>query len=202
MGIVQTDVGGKDCTDYALQMFVHKSIQVKGNVCHDRALIQDCKEKICYVALDFDEELKTAGHLERLWKMPSGDYAKIGSEIPFRTAEVLFQPKLVSKLESRGVVDCVSQSIQSCDVDIRREVAAAVVVSGGGNNFVGFEARLAKDLPNKVPNMKLSVHAPKERKYSSWIGGSIITCISHFKGAWIHKAEYLECGPSICQRKL
>ncbi|KAF1780394.1 Actin family [Phytophthora cactorum] len=45
------------------------------------------------------------------------------------------------------------------------------------------------------------VVAPPERKYSVWIGGSILSLLSTFQQMWISKAEYGEAGPSIMHRK-
>merc|ERR1711962_1768975 len=46
-----------------------------------------------------------------------------------------------------------------------------------------------------------SIIAPPERKYSVWIGGSILASLSTFQQMWISKQEYDECGPSIVHRK-
>ncbi|XDV53105.1 hypothetical protein PO909_021689 [Leuciscus waleckii] len=43
--------------------------------------------------------------------------------------------------------------------------------------------------------------APPERKYSVWIGGSILASLSTFQQMWISKDEYEEAGPSIVHRK-
>lgn len=42
--------------------------------------------------------------------------------------------------------------------------------------------------------------APPERKYSVWIGGSILSSLSTFQQMWIAKSEYDEAGPSIGER--
>ncbi|EPB75402.1 hypothetical protein ANCCEY_05511 [Ancylostoma ceylanicum] len=41
----------------------------------------------------------------------------------------------------------------------------------------------------------------RERKYSVWIGGSILASLSTFQQMWISKQEYDESGPSIVHRK-
>jgi hypothetical protein len=48
---------------------------------------------------------------------------------------------------------------------------------------------------------KIKVHAPPERKYSAWIGGSILGSLSS-SPYWITKAEYDETGPSIVNQSL
>ena len=45
------------------------------------------------------------------------------------------------------------------------------------------------------------IKAPPERKYSVWIGGSILSSLSSFSQMWISKAEYDESGPQIIHRK-
>ena len=47
----------------------------------------------------------------------------------------------------------------------------------------------------------LQIIAPPERKYSVWIGGSILASLSTFQQMWISKPEYDEAGPSIVHRK-
>lgn len=48
---------------------------------------------------------------------------------------------------------------------------------------------------------KVKIVAPPERKYSSWIGGSILASLSTFQQMWISKQDYDESGPSIVHRK-
>ena len=61
---------------------------------------------------------------------------------------------------------------------------------------------MLKEIGSLAPNtMKVKVIAPPERKYSVWIGGSILASLSTFSQMWITKHEYDECGPSIVHRK-
>ena len=56
-------------------------------------------------------------------------------------------------------------------------------------------------LPAKAPFLSFQIIAPPERKYSVWIGGSILASLSTFQQMWISKQEYDESGPSIVHRK-
>ena len=49
--------------------------------------------------------------------------------------------------------------------------------------------------------MKVKVNSPQERKYSVWIGGSILSSLSFFENMWITRQEYEENGPTIVHRK-
>ena len=89
-----------------------------------------------------------------------------------------------------------------CDVDIRKELYANVVLSGGNTMFPGLADRVQKEVAALAPaTMKIKVIAPPERKYSVWIGGSILASLSTFQQMWISKQEYDESGPSIVHRK-
>jgi len=68
--------------------------------------------------------------------------------------------------------------------------------------YPGIADRLSKELQSLAPStMKIKVVAPPERKYSVWIGGSILSSLSTFQTMWITKSEYEDSGPSIVHRK-
>jgi actin beta/gamma 1 len=47
---------------------------------------------------------------------------------------------------------------------------------------------------------QVKIVAPPERKYSVWIGGSILASLSTFQNLWCSKQEYDEAGPGIVHR--
>jgi len=83
-----------------------------------------------------------------------------------------------------------------------RDLYGNVVLSGGTTMFPGIADRMQKELTALAPStMKIKIIAPPERKYSVWIGGSILASLSTFQQMWISKEEYDESGPSIVHRK-
>ncbi len=68
--------------------------------------------------------------------------------------------------------------------------------------YPGMVERLQSELSEMVPSsMKVKVVAPAERRFSVWIGGSILASLSTFQQQWISREEYDECGASIVHRK-
>jgi len=72
--------------------------------------------------------------------------------------------------------------------------------AGGNTMFKGFEYRLSTELSTLDASMEFKVIAPPERKYSAWIGGSILSSLSTFDSVWITKEDYEENGPGIVHR--
>jgi actin beta/gamma 1 len=67
--------------------------------------------------------------------------------------------------------------------------------------FPGISDRMQKELTALSPSsMKVKIVAPPERKYSVWIGGSILASLSTFQNLWCSKQEYDESGPAIVHR--
>merc|ERR1719237_982841 len=68
--------------------------------------------------------------------------------------------------------------------------------------YPGIADRMQKEITALAPStIKIKIIAPPERKYSVWIGGSILASLSTFQQMWISKQEYDEWGPSIVHRK-
>ncbi|XP_072101497.1 actin-1-like isoform X2 [Mobula birostris] len=107
-----------------------------------------------------------------------------------------------SGFECPGVHRLVFKSISKCDIDLRKYLHSNVLLSGGSTLFPGLDERLLKELQFLAPaGIPVKVIAPPERKYSVWIGASILTCLTSFQEMWITATEYLEMGPCVVHRK-
>jgi actin-related protein len=93
--------------------------------------------------------------------------------------------------EMKSFPDLIYNSIMQTDLDIRKSLYENIVLSGGTTMFPGLAERLSKEIVKIAPPaMKIKIISAEERKYSVWIGGSILSSLSTFQTSWITKQEY------------
>lgn len=195
--IRRVDVAGRDVTE-SLQTHLRKS-GYNLNTSAEKELVRIIKEKCSYVALNPTKEEKDIREQEE-FKLPDGNTLRLGPE-RFRAPEILFNPELIGQ-EFPGIHQVVVDSINRTDLDLRKNLFSNIVLSGGTTLTKGFGDRMLAEVKRlAVREMKIKIFAPPERKYATWIGGSILAGLSTFKRMWVSAEEFNE-DPDVIHKKV
>ena len=195
--VIRLNFAGNDLTEYMLKLLEENGQRFSTTA--EKEIIKIIKEKSCYAALDYNEELKTVEIFD--YELPDGSKINI-KEQRIKCPEALFKPDLFGK-EGNGISKACNDSIQKCNVDIRKDLYNSIALSGGTSMFNGLPERFKKEIKSLTQeSMKEEVQiiSSPERKYSTWIGGSILS-YSSSDTMWITKEEYEEYGDLIVHRK-
>lgn len=192
----------------ALCGLIRNATQIQLDQTNEKEFIKEVKEKYCYVAKDPVNELEeyNSGKKNKVdVKLPDEKVIQLGKEL-FQCPEVMFDAKLGQSLtinrEYAAIHRLVHTSIERVDIEARKQQYENLILSGGSSMYSGLDSRLEAEVSKLVAStMKVKVIAQKERKYSVWIGGSVLASLSTFKSQWITKAEYDENGSQIMIKK-
>ncbi|PKU85689.1 actin-related protein 4 isoform X1 [Dendrobium catenatum] len=179
-----------------------------------RLIASDIKECVCRAPDTPYDESAYANIPMTPYELPDGQIIEIGAD-RFKIPDILFNPSLVQTIPGmenfidsspvRGLPQMVIESINKCDVDIRRELFSSILLSGGTASMQQLKERLEKDLMEESPQAArvkvLASGNATERRFSVWIGGSILASLGSFQQMWFSKGEYEEHGASYIQRK-
>ena len=200
--VIRNDLAGRDLTKYLAEILRETGPAFTSSA--ELEIVRTIKEEKCYVALDYEKETQEfadSSDKDVQFELPDGNIITIGSQ-QFRCPEALFKPLELIGREIPAIHELTFQSIMKCDIDVRKDLYENIVMSGGTTMYPGIAERLEKEITNLAPSkMKVKINAPQERKFSVWIGGSILSALSTFATMWITKEDYEESGASIVHRK-
>ncbi|XP_067899390.1 actin-1-like [Heterodontus francisci] len=164
-------------------------------------VVQDIKEKLCYVSLDPKlDSKKPADEIQREYRMPDGTQIVVKSEL-FGAPELFFTPESIG-LKETGIHNLMLNSIAKCEQKLHKELFSNMLLCGGSTLLPGMEERLLKEIKLHAPNgIQVKIIAPPERNYSVWMGASILTSLASFKHMWITLNDYNDFGPSVVNKR-
>ena len=215
--ISRFDIAGRDLTEYMIKLLTERGIRFTTTA--EKEIAKNIKEKSIYIALNFEEEIYRVEPYE--YELPDGNIITLKDQ-RIRCPEVLFKPSLIGK-EGLGIPYLCHNSIQRCDIDLRKDLYNNILLSGGNAMINGLSDRLTNEL-KKIVGGALSeirvlplkekekkedrVEKDKEEqmkkynpKFAVWQGGAIASNLEQFKSQWITKEEYEENGSTIIHRK-
>lgn len=223
--IRRINFAGRSLTEWMMKCLNKKSCY-EFTTTAEREVVREIKEKCAYVAGNYAEEMKTINTRERkilhgedgggaakekeggddsekprMYTLP--DCTKINvSYASFMCPEPLFNPMLMGR-EFPGAPAMIHKTIMDCDLDIRKELYNGIILVGGTTMCTGFHERLEAELVNNLApkDIGVKVIAKNERKYLTWMGGSILAGLGGFPALLMTKAEYEEVGPDLVHKK-
>eukprot|EP00966_Prymnesium_polylepis_P222285 5142794-Prymnesium_polylepis.3 len=173
-------------------------------------IARECKEKLAYVAADFDEAMEMAARDPESFRKgienPSGVPIDLVSE-RFRCAEALFKPDLLG-YDSLGLHQLVHEAILAADVPepYRRQLYGGIVLMGGSALFSGLEQRLARELVMLAPDQEVRIlegWSGLRRHYLGWMGARQLMLSQNVADMrrWVTREEYAAHGCAIAHAK-
>jgi len=195
--ISRMDYGGRDVTSY-LRLLLRRS-GYNFDTSAGMEVVRKIKEGVCEVSQQAYGDVRSS--ITKPFVLPDGSILDAGAE-RFQAPEVLFDPSLVG-FESPGLHQALHSSIHKCDLDVRKTLLRQIVIAGGSTLFSGFGERLLSEMRRLAGSgTKIRIAAPPERKYSAWIGGSILASLASFKSMWVSAEEWNEHGANILHKRM
>merc|ERR1711998_675171 len=172
--IQRINLAGRDLTDYICKILTESKINL-----HTSA-----------------ERMSAMKIKEKLFELPDMSIVTVHNQI-IRCPELMFKPSLDGK-EMMGLHELTKKTIDDCDLDVRKDLLANIVMSGGTTMFPNMPERLQAEVEKLVAEgAKVKVIAPPERMISVWIGGSILASLSTFSRMWINQYSQPDASPPI-----
>jgi len=157
--------------------------------------VREIKEKMCTVAEDYNLQISQRDYLneeQRSYELPDDQVIQVDHRVRFKATEILFQPSLCGSM-APGIAKMTFDSIEKCDNDLKINLYNNIVLAGGTTLLPGFQERFEyeiKSLAMHAAKTDIMVYADLQRKFSAWIGGSMLASFSNFPEMTIKKEEY------------
>ncbi|MHA1714284.1 MAG: zinc-ribbon domain-containing protein [Promethearchaeota archaeon] len=129
-----------------------------------KEILRDIKEKLCYIAEDFQREMQNSykTNIRRPYILPDGSKIEIGSA-RFMAPEILFQPGMMG-YNCLSISQAIIDSVSKVPDELKKPFLQNIVLSGGSTKFPGFEKRLIKELEYMLPSLGKLIDSETKQK--------------------------------------
>jgi actin-related protein len=192
---------GQDMTDW-LKRELHKA-DVALESSADELIINDIKEKACYVAPfgQYDAEVTKLKDTPVMFALPDGSSVSINEEL-IAVPEIMFNPLLAGK-DVPGIHKMIIQCVERCPMDTRAGIYERIQLFGGTMEMKGYRDRLNDELGALAQKRDIQA-APRtvllsDQRQHPFMGAGILCSQSQFdNNMWVTRAQYEEEGGTRC----
>eukprot|EP01089_Gocevia_fonbrunei_P022115 TRINITY_DN8808_c0_g1_i12.p1 TRINITY_DN8808_c0_g1~~TRINITY_DN8808_c0_g1_i12.p1 ORF type:complete len:288 (-),score=36.37 TRINITY_DN8808_c0_g1_i12:350-1213(-) len=180
------DIGGRDITDYMMTILTDRGYSFTSTT-EGREIVNKCKEKCCFVSLDFESDMYKASRepdyllAEHQLEGNDSDPVLFQNE-RFRSPEILFQPSFIG-MESSGIPEMVYNSIMKIEQQRRNDMWKNIVLAGGSTFFELIEEQTAQ------PPFYDKVHAMAEGNTESATNNRFCSLPSELVGVILNYSQ-------------
>ncbi|KAF7791485.1 hypothetical protein EIP86_002501 [Pleurotus ostreatoroseus] len=219
--VKRIDIGGKLLTNQLKELVSFR----QWNMMDETYIMNDVKEKCCYVSLNFHTDLETcrsnvrSNTIVQEYILPdfsanrSGRIRSPGEPLQssqqilsmsnerFSVPESLFRPDDIG-LEQVGIASAIADSISTLPEDLQGMFWANIGLIGGSTKFPGFQARLQAELRAVAPvECDVAVYTAEDPILEAYYSALAFVKSPSFTQQVVTKAEYMESGSNATRRK-
>ncbi len=199
------------------------------NVTDETILVNNIKEKSCFVSLDYNESLKmikqnknnkdhiieyvlpdfnttTQGYvltpeLKQKYKPQEQQILRLYDE-RFSVPETIFHPEIVNVNNKPGLVETIMDSIYTLPELIRPLIVSNIIVIGGNFEMENFEKRLSNELKIVLPvEWDVRIGKPSNPTTYGWESAKVFSENESYRNVRVSKQDYEEHGSQWCQQR-
>jgi actin-related protein len=153
-------------------------------------LMDEAKETVGVVAKERDAQIAT-----KLFELPDGRV------LEFSGAERSY----IVEPFAAALPDAIWTVVSSVDKDQVKELLGNIVLAGGNTAWADLHFRMQVDLSARAQTTGAKVKVlglqPQDRRFSPWVGGSILATLGTFQQMWVSRHDYDEHGSNVVLKK-
>ncbi|XP_070576743.1 uncharacterized protein [Ptychodera flava] len=209
-GVSRLYYGGRESSDHLNRLLTESGYKsYKYSTQAETFIPRFLKEKVCYVAQDFDAEMSQCGQDAGLftatvdlepYDLPDQTKSMTFDSARFRCCEGLFNPGMWG-VDNVGLPKLIHKAVQTCSIDVRRQMCRSIYLSGGVTLTQGLPERLQAELVKLFPkSLVIQIHASAERYHAAYLGACILSSLNAFSQMCVTREDYATKGPATISK--